>query len=61
MNVLDIDLDFFLDRSVHNRADEPSNRPDDQGIIPWQAREVANFVETTLFRDRFHNQPQLAR
>jgi hypothetical protein len=48
MNVLDIDLDFFLDRSVHNRADDPSSRPDDQGIIPWPAQEVANFVETSL-------------
>ena len=48
MNVLDIDLDFFLDRSVHNRADDPSNRPDDEGIIFWPAHEVSNFVETTL-------------
>ena len=48
MNVLDIDLDFFLDRSVHNRADDPSNRPDDEGIVPWQVHKVTNFVETTL-------------
>ena len=32
MNVLDIDLDFFLDRSVGVRADYPANPPDEYGL-----------------------------
>ena len=48
MNVLDIDLDFFLDESVSDRSDDPANRPDEYGIVPWPAADVTDFLENTL-------------
>jgi uncharacterized protein UPF0489 len=48
VNVLDIDLDFFLDRSVSHRDDDPENRPDDYGAVPWSVEETTRFVEQSL-------------
>lgn len=48
MNVLDIDLDFFLDKTVDGRSDDPANRPDEYGIVPWSVADVTDFLENTL-------------
>ena len=48
MNILNIDLDFFQDRSVYLRRDDPAVRPDDEGIVPWSADDVDPFLEKTL-------------
>ncbi len=48
MNVLNIDLDFFQDQSVYDRSDDPANRPDDDGIVPWAVGDVKDFLENTL-------------
>ena len=48
MNVLDIDLDFFLDRSVSHRSDDINNRPDEYGLVPWTVTVVSDFLENML-------------
>lgn len=48
LNVLDIDLDFFLDKTVDGRSDNPANRPDEYGIVPWSVADVTDFLENTL-------------
>lgn len=48
MRVLNIDLDFFLNDRVMRRPDNPSNRPDDLGLVPWPAYEVTKFLEKSL-------------
>lgn len=48
MNVLDIDLDFFLDQSVGYRSDDPNDRPDEYGLVPWTEVQVTDFLENTL-------------
>ena len=48
MNVLDIDLDFFLDASVSHRDDDPANRPDEYGLQPWSTTQTTDFLEKTL-------------
>lgn len=49
MNVLDIDLDFFFDRRVDGRSDDPGKRPDEDGLVPWSVTEVTDFLENTLY------------
>ncbi|MDA0831934.1 MAG: UPF0489 family protein [Planctomycetota bacterium] len=46
--VLDLDLDFFLNRRLERRADDPNQRPDDEGLIPWNAEDVVEFLEEDL-------------
>lgn len=48
MNVLDIDLDFFLDHSVSHRGDDINNRPDEYALVPWTTTAVSEFLENTL-------------
>lgn len=52
MNVLDIDLDFFLDHSVSHRSDDINNRPDEYGLVPWTVTAVSEFLENTLKVER---------
>ena len=37
-----------MDRSVSHRDDDPANRPDDYGIVPWSIEETTQFVEQRL-------------
>lgn len=48
MNVLDIDLDFFLDGSVGHRSDDVNNRPDEFNLVPWADDAVADFLRNNL-------------
>jgi hypothetical protein len=48
MNVLDIDLDFFLNERATGRADDIDSRPDDHGLVPWDSGEVIRFLEGPL-------------
>jgi hypothetical protein len=48
LNVLDIDLDFFLDGRIDGRSDELNNRPDEFGLVPWSETDVTNFLENQL-------------
>jgi hypothetical protein len=48
VNVLDIDLDFFLNRRLDGRSDDPNKRPDDDDLIAWSAADVTAFLEGTL-------------
>ena len=47
MRVLNIDLDFFLNDRAHNRPDDPSDRPDDWGLVPWKSSDVVRYLEDT--------------
>jgi hypothetical protein len=48
MRVLNIDLDFFLNNRVTMQPDDPDNRPDEEGLIPWKAAVVEKYLRTTL-------------
>lgn len=48
MNILDIDLDFFLNGRIQRRNDDIFNRPDGFGIVPWSKDEVLNFLNSKL-------------
>ena len=48
MRVLNIDLDFFLNDRAHNRPDDPSDRPDDWGLVPWKSSDVVRYLEEVL-------------
>ena len=48
MNVLDIDLDFFLNRRLDGRSDDPNKRPDDDDLVAWSTADVTAFLESTL-------------
>ena len=48
MHILNLDLDFFLNSAVHHRADDITVRPDDQGLVPWEADAVIRFLEDSL-------------
>ena len=54
MDVLDIDLDFFLNRRLDGRSDDPDKRPDDADLIAWPADDVTDFLESTLNVDETH-------
>lgn len=49
MNVLNIDLDFFLnDRILSVSDDSAENRPDDPYLKPWKSDSVKDFLEKNL-------------
>lgn len=48
MNVLDLDLDFFLNDSVSHRSDDMNNRPDEDDLVPWTVADVSGFLENTV-------------
>jgi hypothetical protein len=48
MRVLNLDLDFFLNGAVYHRPDDVNARPDDEGLIPWEADAVIRFLEGSL-------------
>lgn len=48
MQVLNIDLDFFLNKPVHDRPDDINARPDDEDLVPWESDAVIRFLEDSL-------------
>jgi hypothetical protein len=46
--ILDLDLDFFLDRIKH-RASDRGKRPDSSDFIPWSTSQVRFFLEQQCF------------
>lgn len=48
MRVLNLDLDFFLNEAVYRRSDDINERPDDEGLVPWEADAVIRFLEDSL-------------
>lgn len=48
MNILSLDLDFFMHGIAHSRSDSLANRPNDHGITPWTEKEVIAFLEDAL-------------
>jgi hypothetical protein len=48
MNILSLDLDFFMHGIVHNRSDSNDSRPDDHVITPWEAEAVLSFLHDSL-------------
>ncbi|SRR6266508_3521710 len=48
MNILNLDLDFFLNGAVYRRSDDINERPDDEGLVPWKADAVIRFLEDSL-------------
>jgi len=48
MNILSLDLDFFMHGIAHSRSDDLENRPNDHGINPWTEQEVTSFLEDVL-------------
>lgn len=48
VNILSLDLDFFMHGIAHSQSDSLENRPDDHGITPWTEAEVTAFLEDVL-------------
>ncbi|MFY9328199.1 MAG: UPF0489 family protein [Georgfuchsia sp.] len=48
MNVLSLDLDFFMHGRATNRPDSFKSRPDEHGITPWRKDVVVNFLTDVL-------------
>lgn len=48
MRILNLDLDFFLNRRVTSRADSINSRPDDYGLVPWHPDTVVQYLEDEL-------------
>lgn len=48
MNILNIDLDFFLTRFTACAFSNSGKRLDDSSILPWKKNEVNHFLKTVL-------------
>ena len=48
MNILSLDLDFFMHGVAYRRGDSPEDRPNDHGITPWEPEAVSNFLLRSL-------------
>lgn len=49
MNILNIDLDFFLNKRIKGSIKKEIVRADNKGLIPWNIENVNNFLKNNLF------------
>lgn len=49
MNVLSLDLDFFMRGVIHNAPDDVAKRPDAERVMPWTEEAVTDFLDNILY------------